>query len=184
MPLSTPFGSRRRVKTVASGVRADHASPAARRSSAVARKRRRTGARRAAAETRWRSDMGVEPTQDRSTAPQTVLKFAHRLLRLPQPSDANLRKPCKSGKSSSSTLHCPQASVSSSAPKWHQLRHQLRPLIMKDHELRMEAEPQPFSDDLGRACGADVASSQTPSVPRSSPFLMGMLADLLAREWR
>ena len=53
----------------------------------------------------WRSDMGVEPTQDRITAPQTVLKFEVSLRRLPHPTDANLRNPCKSGKSSSSALH-------------------------------------------------------------------------------
>jgi hypothetical protein len=30
---------------------------------------------------RWRSDMGVEPTQDRITAPQTVLKLHCPVLR-------------------------------------------------------------------------------------------------------
>ena len=44
---------------------------------------------------RWRSDMGVEPTQDESIAPRTVLKFASRLLRLP-PASASVRNyPCK-----------------------------------------------------------------------------------------
>ena len=54
----------------------------------------------------------------------TVFEFEVSPRRLPHPSDANLRNPCKYGKSSSAALHRPQASVSSSAPKWHQLRHQ------------------------------------------------------------
>ena len=49
--------------------------------------------------------MGVEPTQDRITAPQTVLKFEVSLLRLPHLPFDRRKNPCKYGKSSSSTLH-------------------------------------------------------------------------------
>jgi len=45
-------------------------------------------------ERHWRSDTGVEPTQDEIIAPQTVLKFASLVRRLPHPSVAIRRNPC------------------------------------------------------------------------------------------
>ena len=64
--------------------------------------------------------MGVEPTQDRITAPQTVLKFAGGLRRLPQRSFRRLRNPCKSDKLPSCSLRLPLAPVGTKAPNWHQ----------------------------------------------------------------
>jgi hypothetical protein len=53
--------------------------------------------------------MGVEPTQDESIAPQTVLKFGHRSRRLPHPSASAYKYPCKQGVLTSQNLGAPHA---------------------------------------------------------------------------